>query len=201
MNDRSTKHRRSIRVRGYDYADRGGYFVTICTQERVSLFGDVVSGEMRLNAMGQFVRAEWFKTADVRANVFLDANEFVVMPNHVHGIIWIMRATPVGATRRVAPEDVSAPSRHHPQGPRTGSLGAIIGQFKSLTTRRINEHRHTPGATVWQRGFYEHVIRRSDALDKIRQYIFENPARWQFDSENPLAVELKQTPMADRYPW
>jgi hypothetical protein len=85
-----------MRVQGHDYASRGGYFLTMCTQGRISLFGDVVSGEMRLNGHGEIVCAEWFKTADARATVFLDANEFVVMPNHVHGIIWIIQDTLVG---------------------------------------------------------------------------------------------------------
>jgi putative transposase len=131
MQDKPTKHRRSVRVQGHDYASRGGYFLTLCTQGRISLFGDVVSGEMRLNALGEIVCAEWFKTSEARATVFLDANEFVVMPNHVHGIIWIMQATPAGATRRVAPADASAKLHSRPQGPRSGSIGAIIGQFKS----------------------------------------------------------------------
>ncbi len=194
-----------MRVQGYDYASRGGYFVTMCTQGRISLFGDVVSGEMRLNALGEIVCAEWFKTANARATVFLDANEFVVMPNHVHGIIWIMQDTPVGATRRVAPADASAKLHSRPQGLRPGSLGAIIGQFKSLTTKRINEHRGKPGAPVWQRGYYEHVIRRADTLDRIRQYILKNPARWKFDNENPICVKQAKTPdqtqSPDPYPW
>ncbi len=92
--------RRSLRLQGYDYAQAGAYFVTLCTRGRECLFGEIVGGEMRLNDAGRVVSGEWFKTAQIRENVLLNADELVVMPNHVHGILWIVD---VGATRRVAP--------------------------------------------------------------------------------------------------
>ena len=174
---RELHRRRSIRLKGYDYTQPGAYFVTICTHGRAMLFGRVVDGEMALNAYGEIVREEWFRTAQVRPYVELFPDEFVVMPNHIHGIVWI-----VGATRRVAP------TNGHPHGPVPGSLGAIIGQFKSIVTKRINALRGTPGAPVWQRNYYEYIIRTERALDAIRRYIAANPLRWDLDRYNPAAT-------------
>jgi len=184
--DPQRHHRRSIRLPGYDYTQPGAYFITIVTHERMPSFGEIVDGEMRLNEYGQIVRAEWFQTAVVRPYVMLHPDEFVVMPNHVHGIIWIVDigaagmvgATRVGATRRVAP---TTPT---PRGPDAGSIGAIIGQFKSITAKRINALRDTPGAPVWQRNYYEHIIRDDHALARIRAYTQSNPQRWFDDREN-----------------
>ena len=188
-------HRRSIRLKGYDYTQAGAYFVTIVTQDRAHLFGEVVNGDMRLNAFGVTVREEWFKTAALRPYVRLFDDEFVVMPNHVHGIIWIVDDGDDNvATRRVAPTNDIAPTNGiaptataTPRGPVSGSIGAIIGQFKSAAARRINALRGTPGASVWQRNYYEHIIRNEDALNRIRQYIADNPRRWELDPENPAA--------------
>ncbi|ROR02911.1 hypothetical protein EDC27_0153 [Desulfosoma caldarium] len=129
-------HRRSIRLKGYDYTLPGAYFVTIVTHDRACLFGQVVNGEMRLNDTGKIAREEWFAAARIRPYIRLDEHEFVVMPNHVHGILWIVDT--VGATRRVAPTRRVA-NRVDPTRPPTGvashSIGAIIGQFKSATTK------------------------------------------------------------------
>jgi len=171
-------HRRSIRLKGYDYTQPGAYFVTICTQDRQHLFGEVVDGEMRLNEAGEIVCAAWFKTAQLRSYVVLHEDEFVVMPNHVHGIIWIVDDDG-GATRRVAPTQ-----NNRPAGPVPGSIGAIVGQFKSTVARRVNELRSTPGVPVWQRNYYEHIIRNDRALNIIRRYIAENPLRWHLDRNN-----------------
>ncbi|GIV57081.1 MAG: hypothetical protein KatS3mg040_1849 [Candidatus Kapaibacterium sp.] len=191
--DPEQHHRRSIRLPGYDYVQAGGYFITICTHDRTNMFGEVVDGEMQVNAVGEVVCAEWFRTAQIRPYVRLYDDEFVVMPNHIHGIIWIINDD-VGATRRVAPtrrvaHRVGATHRvaptDPPRGPASGSIGAIVGQFKSITTKRINALRGTPGAPVWQRNYYEHIIRTEDALQRIREYIATNPLRWHLDRENP----------------
>jgi REP element-mobilizing transposase RayT len=179
--DGKRHHRRSIRLRGYDYTQAGAYFVTICTRNREPLFGQVVDGKLELNDCGEIVKEEWFRTAEVRPNVELFEEEFVVMPNHIHGIIWIV-VEPVGATRRVAPTD------GHPHGPMPDSLGAMIGLFKSNVTKRINAHCGTPGARVWQRNYYEHIIRTDRAMNAIRRYIAENPLRWHLDRYNPDAT-------------
>ncbi len=175
--DPERHHRRSIRLRGYDYTQPGAYFITIVTHERACLFGNVVNGAMQLNPLGEIVRAEWFKTAELRPSVQLDADEFVVMPNHIHGIIWIV--DDVGARRR------RAPTGEQFGKPVPGSIPTIVRAFKSAATKRINALRGTPGAPVWQRNYYEHVIRNDADLRHIRDYIQTNPARWALDSENP----------------
>ena len=180
--DPDQHHRRSIRLKNYDYTQPGAYFVTICTHQRTSLFGQVVDGEMAVNELGEIVRQEWFCTAQVRPYVKLFADEFVVMPNHIHGIIWITNH--VGAQRDCAP----TPRGSTPNNVAPGSLGAIIRAFKSAATKRINIHRGTPGAPVWQRNYYEHIIRNDRALHTIRRYIANNPMRWHLDRYNPDAV-------------
>jgi REP element-mobilizing transposase RayT len=180
-------HRRSIRLKGYDYTQAGAYFVTIVARGRECLFGEIAAGEMQLNEWGRIVEHEWRQTATVRPNVTLD--QFVVMPNHIHGIIILNDPDIVGATRRVAPTTprvTPIPSVvPTPIGPQSGSIGAIIGQFKSIVTKRINATRQTPGAPVWQRNYYEHILRDEAALNRIRQYIGDNPRQWAEDENNP----------------
>ena len=199
-------HRRSIRLPGYDYTQPGAYFVTFVAHDRECLFGDVVDGVMRLNAFGEIVREEWFRTAVVRPYVMLDPDEFVVMPNHVHGIIWITggRGDPVGRPYDPVgrPHDlVGRPHDpmgrpHDPMGrphdndrddqrphrPAAGSVGAIIGQIKSIAAKRINALRGTPAAPVWGRNYYEHIIRYETSLNRN---IAANPSRWAEDHEHP----------------
>ncbi|GAB4432037.1 MAG: transposase [Anaerolineae bacterium] len=189
--DPNRHHRRSIRLKGYDYTQPGAYFVTMCTQERAHLFGRVVDGAMALNEYGEIVREEWFRSADVRPDVELHADEFVIMPNHVHGIIWIVEMGADGdgivrAQRRCAPTMTNRGVTLN--NVTSGSLGAIIRAFKSAVTRRINALRGTPGAPVWQRNYYEHIIRTERALHAIRRYIAENPLRWHLDPYNPAAT-------------
>jgi len=178
MTSHPDQHRRSLRLQGYDYAQAGAYFVTLCTRGRECLFGEIVDGAMRPNDAGSAVSDEWFKTARIREHVRLNADEFVVMPNHVHGILWIVDA---GATRRVAPTRPGP----RPAGPVSGSVGAIMAQFKSVVTKRINALRGTSGMQVWQRNFHEHIIRDDDTLSRIREYIVNNPLQWALDRENP----------------
>jgi REP element-mobilizing transposase RayT len=175
-------HRRSIRLSGYDYAQAGAYFVTLCTHQRECLFGEVVDGEMRLNAFGCVVEEEWFASARIRQEIELDA--FVVVPNHIHGIVWIA----VGATGR-SPVQTSYKSsmQHRPRGPAPRSLGAFVAGYKSAVTKRINALRNTPSAPVWQRDYHEHVIRNETALDAMRTYIVNNPSRWDVDRYNHQA--------------
>ena len=197
--------RRSIRLQTYDYADEGAYFVTLCTAHRECLFGEVVNGEMHLSDVGKIVLEEWTQTAIIRPNVELDA--FVIMPNHVHGIIVITkrRGDPVGRPDHITQSghisanetgrgtasplqktplnnQIGIPSR--PKGPPKGSLGAIIGQFKSSVSRRLKDAPDIP-SPLWQRNYYEHVIRDEKDLNRIRAYIENNPQMWETDEENP----------------
>lgn len=174
--DPEMHHRRSIRLQGYDYSQAGAYYITICTQKRACLFGQIVDGEMVLNEYGEIVKTEWLKTSKIRRNITLD--EFVIMPNHLHGIIIITEknemANIVGAIHRIAPtNEIQQPPRLQ-----SGSMGAIIGQYKSIITKRINQIRDTPGFSVWQRNYYEHIIRNENELNRIRKYILNNPANW-----------------------
>jgi REP element-mobilizing transposase RayT len=176
MSDISGKHhRRSIRLPGYDYSQPGMYFVTICVEEKRCLLGEVVNGEMLVNEYGRVVWEEWCQSAEIRREVQLD--EFVVMPNHVHGVVEIIEPPSVGATGR-------SPLRLKP-GPPPQSLGSFVAGFKSAATTRINILRGTPHVPLWQRNYYEHVIRNEDDLHRIREYIQTNPLRWELDRENP----------------
>ena len=177
------RHRRSIRLPGYDYRQAGAYFVTICAQGRALLFGEIRGDEMELNDAGQMLVSQWQALPQRFPNVRLDA--FVVMPNHVHGIIVLVDANTSpdgdGATTRVAP------TLEDPVG---ASLGEAVGAYKSLTTveyaRGVNASGWTPfDGRLWQRNYYEHIVRNEAALDDIRQYIIHNPAKWAEDEENP----------------
>ena len=195
-------HRHSIRLKEYDYSQAGAYFLAICTQNRECLFGDIIDGEIRLNEYGEIVAAEWIQTQIIRQNIQID--EYVVMPNHFHGIIILN--DPVGARRCLARSEMAArsemPTRSematnakqtngqtratHRVAPtvQSGTIGSIIGQFKSIVTKQINQIRNTTGHPVWQRNYYEHVIRSEESLHKIREYIINNPLKWDDDENN-----------------
>ena len=191
--DPERHHRRSIRLADYDYRQNGAYYVTVCTHERECLFGEIdAEGAMRLNEWGEIVQEEWERTEIVRANVSLDA--FVVMPNHVHGILVIMGVDGPGARAQEGdppgrPYTSSTRGEYqHPTGPMAGSLGALLGQFKSITSKRINALRATPGWTIWQRNYFERIIPDEHKLNNARRYIENNLARWAEDVNNPANV-------------
>ena len=194
--DPETHHRRSIRLQGYDYSGAGAYFVTICTQNRLCVFGEIAKGQMRLNDMGRVVQTVWNDIPKHFPNVELDS--FIVMPDHVHGIIVLVGAThivgmaPVGTTS-VGATHVGATHASpllqqrvpNPRGPGCRSIASIVGSFKSAATKRINEMRGMPGGKLWQRNYYEHIIRNDESLHRIREYIANNPLQWELDRENP----------------
>jgi len=176
-------HRRSIRLKGYDYSRPGAYFITICTQDRACLFGEVVDGEMRLNDAGQMVQDVWDELPAFYPGVQTDA--FIVMPNHIHGIIIL-----VGADPCVCPN--TGQTIGQPQGvaPTRLSLPDVVHRFKTMTTKRyidgVKKFGWTPfRRRLWQRNYYEHIIRNDHALQRIREYIWTNPLRWHLDRENP----------------
>ena len=164
-------HRRSIRLKGYDYAQSGAYFVTIVTQGRIPHFGEILDGEMLLNDTGLSVALAWEWLATRYPHVKLD--EYVVMPNHLHGII-VMADTGRGGSQ-------TAPTGRKP-------LGRLVAAFKTVTTKQLNLVQGTPGQLLWQRNFYEHVIRNDDEMDRVREYIIGNPLQWEIDTENPDAA-------------
>ena len=174
--DAQKHHRRSIRLRGYDYSQAGAYFVTICTRNHESIFGQIMEGKMVLNEYGKVVVECWCWLE--RQYEYVELDEYVVMPNHLHGIIIITdarRGDPLGRPYQ----------RHRPHGPAPGSIGSIVGQFKSAATKRINDLRGTTRVSVWQRNYYERVIRNEDELNHLRWYILDNHVQWNMDENNP----------------
>ncbi len=174
---RPQRQRRSIRLPSYDYGHPGSYFVTLCTNQRLCLFGEVVGGDVSLSPYVGIVMSCWHDLVNHYAHLELDT--FVVMPNHVHGIIVLTdvdRRTDVGAGFKPAPLTARSRSRGLPE---------IVRAFKTFSSRHINEARATPGESVWQRNYFERVIRDEAELDRVRQYIVGNPANWSRDAENP----------------
>jgi REP element-mobilizing transposase RayT len=266
--DPQKHHRRSIRLKGYDYTQPGAYFVTIVTQYRECRFGEIVGEEMRLNEAGQMIQTVWIELSTRFLNIQLD--EFVVMPNHFHGILFIVepaqkmvnnptgavgmgraaragtRPAPtddtgsetVGATLVVAPDmvapdmvapdvvapgvitpdvvvpdmvapdvvapgvvapdvvapDMVAPGVAAPRGSKP-TLGNMVGVFKSITTGKYIQGVRQSGwppfdRYLWQRNYYEHIIRDEAELTSICQYIHDNPVKWEIDQENPVIAQL-----------
>jgi len=177
------QNRRSIRLSNYDYTQTGAYFITICTYQRECLFGNIIDDIMVLNDVGQLVADEWIKTALLRKQIELDA--FVVMPNHFHGIVWIIdidaNENGRGTARRAPTHGQFANTTEKFGKPIVGSIPTIIRAFKSAATQKINLHRQTQGSPIWQRNYWEHVIRNESELRAIREYIQNNPAQWELD--------------------
>ena len=193
--DPQKHHRRSIRLKGFDYANPGAYFVTLVTWHRECLFGNVINGKMRSNKVGKILEWEWLELPKRLSYVSLGV--YVVMPNHFHGILFIHEN--VGATRQGETESPSGTETSHivttnsmdgsplrPPGPKPASLGAILAQFKSRATKRIWKIPEFKGVPIWQRNYYERIIRTDRDLQNISNYIESNPRMWEEDKENPL---------------
>jgi putative transposase len=178
--DPNRHHRRSIRLKGYDYAQPGAYFVTICVQDRECLLGTIADGEMRLNDAGRMVQSWWDRLPEKYPTVETDG--FVIMPNHIHGIIVIAESDDVGANPRVRPDEQT-----HGSAP---TLGEIVQWFKTMTTnayiRGVKQDGWKPfPGKLWQRNYHERIVRNEQELNAVRRYIHNNPARWAEDMENP----------------
>ena len=186
MNYRSLKNqRRSIRLPGYDYSQPGCYFITICSAGRHCIFGEITAEEARFVAspIGKLVIGCWESIPLHFPNVALDA--IVLMPNHLHGILQIADQRDRGATRPMVTVNTEAFGK-----PVTRSIPTIIRSFKSIVSRRVFDEGLGVDLRVWQRNYYEHVIRTERDLDEIRKYISENPSKWTQDPENPTAMNL-----------
>ncbi|MBM3934286.1 MAG: transposase [SAR202 cluster bacterium] len=194
--DPAVHHRRSIRLPDYDYSPPGAYFITICTNNNACLFGEIVSGEMRLNSAGEMVTKAWNEIPDFYPGVDVDA--FVVMPNHIHGIIVLSgdtggsepSATP-GRARGPAPTGEGTPPQPLAPAAATSrhSLPNIVERFKSLTTKLYIEGVKEANwlrfnQRLWHRNYYEHVVRGYKDLEAVREYIRLNPANWHRDEHN-----------------
>ena len=194
-------HRHATRKVGYDYTQAGAYFVTIVTAERAGRFGTIVDGEMNLNGVGQMLLNEWQRLPGRFSGLEVDA--FMIMPNHIHGLLILYPPSVVttddivGAQRDgSSPQPSIVPLRPHASrvgiddgdsAPHvnTGSVGAIVRAFKSSTTLRYHRMRAAEPGLLWQRNYYEHIVRGSASLDHIRAYILINPTQWELDHENP----------------
>lgn len=163
-------HRRSLRLQKFDYTSAGAYFITICTHQRACVFGQIAAGAMQPSDAGKIVALVWDEIPVNCPTVATD--EFVVMPNHIHGIIVIDASnvtTPHVGARFIAPK----------------TIGEIVREFKARSTRAVNKTKSIQGVSVWQRNYYEHVIRSESELSAIREYIANNPLQWDLDSNNP----------------
>lgn len=156
------RYRRKMRLPGYDYAQSGAYFVTVCTVQRQCILSAIVDANVELTQAGSVVRACWNDLPNHYPHVELDA--FVIMPNHVHGILRLI--------------DLDTPDTRH-------ALPEIVRAFKTFSSRRINEMLNQPGNRIWHHSFYDHIIRDEQDLNRIREYIQNNPLRWEDDPENP----------------
>ncbi len=185
--DPAIHHRRSIRLQGYDYSQAGAYFVTLCTQNRECLFGDIVNGDMRLNDAGRMVQAVWDEIPAHYPGIDIDA--FIVMPNHIHGIIVIVGAAPCGRPDSAcSPNGQARGNDGQARGPAPTelSLSDVVHRFKTMTTKRyvdgVKQNGWSPFAgKLWQRNYWEHIIRNEPELNRIREYIHNNPAQWKLD--------------------
>jgi putative transposase len=157
--DPNFHHRQSIRLNGYDYSKSGAYFITICTHEREYLFGDIVDEIMELNTFGDIVRSHWQQLSQYYPNLIMD--ESIVMHNHLHGIIILESSTE-----------------------NTRFISEIIRGFKTFSAKAINKERGLHGVPVWQRNYYDRIIRNELELDRVRQYIINNPQNWDTDKNN-----------------
>jgi REP element-mobilizing transposase RayT len=212
------KHnRKSIRLKGYDYSQAGAYFVTICANNRECPFGEVIDGVMMLNDAGLMIKSAWYELPRHYPGVDIDA--VVIMPNHIHGIL-VLTDFVVGAGPRACPDDgqpqgVACPDDGQPQGvacPDDGqpqgvaptmSLSDVVHRFKSFTTASYRHGVKKNGwrpfkGKLWQRNYYEHIIRNDDESHRVRQYIADNPAKWHFDRENPATEIIEDM---NEEPW
>jgi putative transposase len=164
--------RRALRLPTFDYAQAGAYFITLCTHRRLPLLGAIREGVVTLSAAGTIVEAEWVRTPTLRPHVTLDA--YVIMPNHVHGIFFLPERTTANRSEGVEARRQSFASPSH-------TIGAIVRGVKGASTSRIRKLGTRVDVQIWQREYYDHVIRNERDLDRIREYIQNNPLKWELD--------------------
>ncbi len=188
MGSRQHHDRRSLRLKGYDYTQPGAYFVTINTWRGVYLFGEIKAEEMRLNRFGELAGRRILLLQEYFP---IHIYSWVVMPNHIHMILVLEDSSKGEASELMRGKFLSrsADASPLPNGTKRGSLGAIIQNYKSVTSRQINQMRFTPGKLVWQRNYYEHIIRDELEMSRIHDYIIANPISWSADPENQARVK------------
>ena len=193
--DPNIHHRRSIRLKGYDYTQPGAYFITMVSFRRDKIFGEVSYGEMQLSGLGEIVNEEWLRSGTIRQEIQLFDDEFVVMPNHVHGIVRIIEVAGANDVR-LARERAHAMRPDKPntltrdslrRAPR--SLGSFVAGFKAAVSSRAARELRITG--IWQRNYHEHIIRNETEFNNIWHYIDTNPLHWHDDQLHP-ALPPKQ---------
>jgi putative transposase len=172
--------RRSIRLKNYDYSQGGSYFITICINDHRCLLGSIINGTMQFSSLGESVQEFWLTMPLHFPNVILD--DFVVMPNHLHGILTLSDYAGAACCAPTKESGTSHTMSMRKLAPH--SLPVIIRSYKSAVTKRFNEWRKTSRIPIWQRGYYEHIIRNESELNRIREYIHNNPLKWDLDREN-----------------
>ena len=172
-------HRKSIRLKNYNYSNIGSYFITVCAYNHECLFGDIEDGRMQLNNCGRIIESEWLRSSEIRKEIELDI--YQTMPNHLHGIIIITECpnNHVGAIHELPLQNNDRIAR------RKMLIPKIIGRFKMNSSKQINVLRKSAGVPVWKRNYYDHIIRNENELNQIREYIINNPLKWEFDEDNP----------------
>ncbi len=167
MPDSTLHHRRSIRLKGYDYTQPGAYFVTLLAYQRQCLFCKITNGQVSISPIGQILQDQWLKLPDYFP--FLALGTFVIMPNHLHGILILKSVSKEQAPHQQTDEGSG------PKGTQPGSVGAILQTYKSVCTRRARQYADI---RIWQPNYYEHIIRTEEEWERIHQYILANPVNW-----------------------
>ena len=185
---------KSTRLQNWDYGWKGAYFITICTHNREHYFGEIINNNMVLSEIGKIAKSEWIKTFKIRVEMNLEMGEYVIMPNHIHGIIIIgdneynsQQCIGRGAMHRVSTDNnhrVSADNNHRVSadnkfGPQSKNLASIIRGYKSSVTTYA--HKNGFDDFAWQSLFYDHIIRNEKSFNKISEYIINNPMNWKND--------------------
>jgi REP element-mobilizing transposase RayT len=178
MPQEKPRRKNSIRLDGFDYSQPGVYFVTVCVRGKVSRLGEVRGGEIHLSSFGSIARECWISLEN--RYDYLELDEWIMMPNHLHGII-LYHEEPTIEQDRGRGGSRTAPTKLIRRKP----LGRIIGVFKTTSTKRINQNLGALGGKFWQRGYYDRIIRDQKELDSIRSYINENPLKWEMDEYHP----------------
>jgi putative transposase len=179
MTEKEFPNRKSIRLKEYDYVQAGAYFVTICSSNKQSIFGRVEEDAVRLNALGRVVDECWRQIPDHFANAEVD--EYLIMPNHLHGIIVLECRDTIHRVRESSSESKTESFGN----PIAGTIPTIIRTFKAAVTRESRRLGLITGEKLWQGGYFERIIRNKDSMMKAREYIVNNPLRWSLDKENP----------------
>ena len=196
------RRKNTLRLKSYDYSWSGAYFITICSYKKENIFGEIKNGLMYLNNAGKIIQTSWHQIPKNYENIILD--DFVIMPNHIHGIIWIVGAIHESPNVTQAIYESPKIKRKNQESLKDNSsqnngvirelplrierrkmlLSKIIGKFKMNSSRKINNICNSKGSHVWQRGYYDHIIRNDDDLNNTKLYIQNNPSNWDKDKNN-----------------